>query len=183
MDYLPISALNYLTDGWTIKARVSIKTPIRSFTSKTGTKTKMFSIDLIDKEQNEVEATFFGDATDLNYNRIFEGGCYYLSGGMVKKPVTKLTNQTSDLQIVFDVMAEVTECRDDPRIPRFIFKFKKIPDIIEAQIGDLVDVLGWVYSDEGESDITLKSGDTSSKRVVTIYDQTKTFIDVTFWGM
>lgn len=92
MEYLPISALQYINDGWIIKARVTVKSPIRTFKAKTGNKTKMFSIDLVDKEKSEIEATFFGDACDLNFNRIFEGSCYYLAGGMVKKPVTKLTN-------------------------------------------------------------------------------------------
>lgn len=79
-------------------------------------------------------------------------------------------------------MADVTECKDDPKIPRYIFKFVKISELNNCVVGDMVDVLAWVLTDEGETGITLKSGNTSQKRVLTLYDQTKTFIDVTFWG-
>jgi hypothetical protein len=44
------------------------KTDIKPFSNKLGKKSKMFSVDLLDKELGEIEATFFGDLCDLYFN-------------------------------------------------------------------------------------------------------------------
>jgi len=80
---LPIGEISSYHTKWTIKARVTAKGNIRTF-SKGASTGKVFSVDLLDKEGGEIRATFFNDAVDKFESTLQIGKCYVFSRGNVK---------------------------------------------------------------------------------------------------
>lgn len=64
----PIAGLSPYQNKWTIKARVTAKSPIRTWANARG-EGKLFSIDLVD-ESGEIRATAFKDQCDKYYDMI-----------------------------------------------------------------------------------------------------------------
>merc|ERR1711964_300679 len=81
--FLPLRELSCYTQRWTIKARVTIKSDIRTFTNAKG-EGKLFSIDLLDEHGGETRGTFFGKAVDYFHPMLVQGKVYTFSKGQVK---------------------------------------------------------------------------------------------------
>lgn len=64
----PISALSPYQNKWVIKARVTAKSPIRTWSNQKG-EGKLFSMDLMD-ESGQIRVTGFRDAVDKFYDMI-----------------------------------------------------------------------------------------------------------------
>lgn len=62
----PIASISPYQNNWTIKARITAKSPIRTWSNAKG-EGKLFSIDLVD-ESGEIRATLFRDQVDKFYN-------------------------------------------------------------------------------------------------------------------
>lgn len=77
--FIPISCLNTFSQDWAIKARVSKKYPVRHWNNARG-QGSLFKIDLIDRGDSQIEATFFSDAQVWS-DTIKEGQVYKMSGG------------------------------------------------------------------------------------------------------
>lgn len=70
---------------FTIKARVTLKSDKRTFQKQNGGgESTLFSCELLDKEGNEIGATFFGEAVDAFFNVIQENKVYIMMNGNVK---------------------------------------------------------------------------------------------------
>lgn len=74
---------------FTIRARVSMKSDLKTFQRKglSGEdkgENQVFSCDLIDKDGNEIQASFFGVAANHFYNILEDGKIYLMMGGTVK---------------------------------------------------------------------------------------------------
>ena len=72
----PISGLTPYQNKWIIKARVTSKSPIRSWSNPRG-EGKLFSMDLVD-ESGEIRATAFREQCDKYYEMIEVGQLYLL---------------------------------------------------------------------------------------------------------
>jgi replication factor A1 len=60
-SYLPIGELSAYQTKWVIKARVTNKAPMRTW-SKNGNEGKVFHVELLDAEGGEIRASFFNQA-------------------------------------------------------------------------------------------------------------------------
>lgn len=69
---IPISGLNPYQNRWTIKARITSKSDMRSWSNAKGEGT-LFSIDLLDSEGSAIRATFFKEACEKFYGQLAEG--------------------------------------------------------------------------------------------------------------
>ena len=88
---------------FTIKARVTLKSAKREFQRKSDNSTNvMFTCELLDREGNEISATFFGDAVTQFYDLIEENKVYIMMNGNVKMANPNFNRYgASSLEITF----------------------------------------------------------------------------------
>ncbi|KAI9794150.1 MAG: Replication factor A protein 1 [Candelina submexicana] len=178
----PIEALSPYQNKWTIKARCTHKTDIKTWHNKNG-EGKLFSVNLLD-ESGEIRATGFNDQCDLLYDLFSEGGVYYITSpcriGMAKKQFSNLNN---DYEMTFerDTLVEKAEAADD--VPQIRFNFTNIGDLQTVEKDTTIDTIG-ILKEVGEvSQITSKSTSKPyDKRELTLVDNTNYSVRLTIWG-
>lgn len=97
----PIESLSPYAHKWTIKARCTNKSEIKTWHNKNG-EGKLFSVNLLD-ESGEIRGTGFKEQCDTFYDVFQEGSVYYISSPcrvqMAKKQFTNLSN---DYELTFE---------------------------------------------------------------------------------
>lgn len=103
----PIEAISPYSNKWTIKARCTSKSNIKTWHNKNG-EGKLFSVNLLD-DSGEIRATGFNDQCDMLYDLFQEGGVYYISSPCrVQIAKKQFTNLNNDYELTFerDTMVE-----------------------------------------------------------------------------
>ena len=109
----PIAALNIHDGGWTIKARVTSRSNIRTWSNDNG-EGSFFSIELRDAAATTIRGTFFREAVGAFYDQIQVGNVYIFSGGRLKNANTKFNTCSSTLEIIFDVNSTIRLNSEEP---------------------------------------------------------------------
>lgn len=109
----PIESLSPYAHKWTIKARVTSKSEIKTWHNKNG-EGKLFSVNLLD-ESGEIKATGFKDQCDAFYDLFTEGSVYYISSPcrvvLAKKQFSNLNN---DYELTFERDTAIEKVRISP---------------------------------------------------------------------
>ena len=103
----PIEALSPYAHKWSIKARCTSKSDVKTWHNKNG-EGKLFSVNLLD-ESGEIRATGFGEQCDLLYDLFHEGGVYYITSPCrVQLAKKQFSNLKNDYELTFerDTMVE-----------------------------------------------------------------------------
>lgn len=103
----PIESLSPYQNQWTIKARVTNKSDIRTWSNQRG-EGKLFNVTLMD-ESGEIRATAFNAAVDDLYDRIQEGKVYLISKAKVNLAKKKFSNINNEYELTFERNSEVQE--------------------------------------------------------------------------
>ena len=178
----PIEGLSPFAHKWTIKARVTQKSDIRTWHKATG-EGKLFSVNLLD-ESSEIKATGFNDQCDAFYDMLQEGSVYYISSPckvvLAKKQFTNLPN---DYEMTFERDTVIEKAEDQTNVPQVRFNFCNIQELQNVEKDSTVDMVG-VLKEVGEvGQITSKSsGKPFEKRELTMVDDTGYSVRVTIWG-
>ncbi|KAI1778327.1 replication factor-a protein [Hypoxylon cercidicola] len=178
----PIEALSPYAHKWTIKARVTQKSDIRTWHKASG-EGKLFSVNLLD-ESGEIKATGFNEQCDQYYDLLQEGQVYYISNpcrvSLAKKQFTNLPN---DYELTFERDTVIEKAEDQTSVPQVRFSFVNIQELQSVEKDATVDVVG-VLKDVGEvSQITAKStGKPYDKRELTLVDDSQFSVRLTIWG-
>ncbi|MCJ1442860.1 MAG: Replication factor A protein 1 [Stictis urceolatum] len=178
----PIEALSPYAHKWTIKARVTNKSEIKTWHNKNG-EGKLFSVNLLD-ESGEIKATGFKDQCDAFYDLFQEGSVYYISSPCrVQLAKKQFSNLTNDYELTFerDTMIEKSEEQDD--VPQVRYNFVSIGDLSTYEKDAVVDTIG-VLTDVGETNqiVAKATSKPYEKRELTLVDNTQFKIRVTLWG-
>jgi len=97
----PIEALSPYAHKWTIKARCTNKSDIKTWHNKNG-EGKLFSVNLLD-ESGEIRGTGFNDQCDALYELFHEGGVYYVTSPCrVQLAKKQFTNLNNDYELTFE---------------------------------------------------------------------------------
>lgn len=78
--FMPIKAINTFNMDWRIKARVVKKGAMRTYNNAKGPG-KLFNIDLVDRDNTQIQATFFNDSADRFFDRLQEQKVYVFANG------------------------------------------------------------------------------------------------------
>lgn len=178
----PIEALSPYAHKWTIKARVTQKSDIKTWHKASG-EGKLFSVNLLD-ESGEIKATGFNNECDQFYDLLQEGQVYYISNpcrvALAKKQFSNLPN---DYELTFERDTVIEKAEDQASVPQVRFSFVNIQELQSVEKDATVDVVG-VLKDVGEvSQIVAKSsGKPYDKRELTLVDDSQFSVRLTIWG-
>ena len=178
----PIEGLSPYAHKWTIKARVTSKSDIKTWSKPTG-EGKLFTVNLLD-ESGEIRATLFNEQADAYYDILQEGFVYYISTpcrvGFAKKQFSNLPN---DYELTFERDTQVEKADDQQNVPQVRYNFTTVEALQEIEKDSTIDVIG-ILKEVGPVD-TIVSKTTQKpyeKRDLTIVDDTGYSVRLTVWG-
>lgn len=177
----PIGALNMYNNRWTIQARLTVKSDIKTWSNAKG-EGSLFSVELLDSTQ-DIRATFFKEAVDKFYHMLQVGKVYTFSGGRLKVANMQYNSCKSPYEITFDQNSEIHMSNDDGNIEKVLYDFVKISDVENLEANKNIDVLAIVKSvSEPANLISKKTGSELVKCDVTLIDDSGYEIALTIWG-
>lgn len=97
----PIEAISPYNHKWTIKARCTSKSNIKTWHNRNG-EGKLFSVNLLD-DSGEIRATGFNQQCEMLYDVLQEGNVYYISSPCrVQIAKKQFTNLNNDYELTFE---------------------------------------------------------------------------------
>ncbi|KAI1293967.1 replication factor-A protein [Xylaria venustula] len=177
----PIESLSPYAHKWTIKARVTSKSDIKTWHKASG-EGKLFSVNLLD-ESGEIKATGFNEQCDAFYELLQEGQVYYISTCKVNIAKKQFSNLPNDYELAFERETLIEKAEDQSSVPQVRFNFVNIAELQSVEKDSTVDVVG-VLKDVGEvSQIVAKATQKPyDKRELTLVDDSQFSVRLTIWG-
>ncbi|CAG9818455.1 unnamed protein product [Phaedon cochleariae] len=179
----PISSLSPYHNKWVIKARVTNKSSIRTWSNSRG-EGKLFSLDLCD-ESGEIRLTGFKDMVDKFYDYVQVDKVYFISKCQLKSANKQYSTLKNDYEMTMTPETIIQECHDvdSSAIPQTKYDFVTIDKIANTEPNTIVDIIGVVKSVSDLQTFQAKStGRELKKKDVTLVDQSKTAVALTLWG-
>ncbi|KAI0479742.1 replication factor-A protein [Xylaria cf. heliscus] len=177
----PIESISPYAHKWTIKARVTSKSDIKTWHKASG-EGKLFSVNLLD-ESGEIKATGFNEQCDAYYDLLQEGQVYYISTCKVNLAKKQFSNLPNDYELAFERETMIEKAEDQSSVPQVRFNFINISDLQSVEKDATVDVVGVLKEVGDVSQITAKStGKPYDKRELTLVDDSQFSVRLTIWG-
>ncbi|KAI0076465.1 replication factor-a protein [Panus rudis PR-1116 ss-1] len=177
---IPIEGLSPYQNNWQIKARVTHKSEIKTWSNQRG-EGKLFNVTLMD-ESGEIRATGFNQALDELYDKFEEGKVYYISKAKVNLAKKQFSTVNNEYELGLEKHTEVEECRETGEMPSIRYNFVTIGEIQGLQKDSICDIVAVVKEVGPLGDITTKFGKKSMKRDLTLVDRSNYSIRLTLWG-
>ena len=179
----PIESLSpYIGSKWVIKARVTDKSPVRTW-SNARSQGKLFSMTLVDGS-GPIQCTIFQEGVDKFYDMLVDGSVFFFSKGVVKTANKKFSSVNSEYEISMDKEGEIWPAHVNDTssnlFPQKVFNFLPIESLKVKEKGSVVDILGVVASVGQPQAMMTKAGNNVSKLTVMLADQTAQ-VELTVW--
>ena len=178
----PIEALSPYSHKWTIKARCTSKSDIKTWHNRNG-EGKLFSVNLLD-ESGEIRATGFQDQCEMLYDLFQEGSVYYISSPCrVQIAKKQFSNVNNDYELTFESGTVVEKAEEQDGVPQIKFNFTQIGDLQSVEKDTTIDVIGILKETAEISQITSKTTSKPyDKREITLVDKSNYSVRLTLWG-
>ncbi|XP_016960724.1 replication protein A 70 kDa DNA-binding subunit [Drosophila biarmipes] len=179
----PISSLSPYQNKWVIKARVTSKSSIRTWSNARG-EGKLFSMDLMD-ESGEIRATAFKEQCDKFYDLIQVDSVYYFSKCQLKPANKQYSSLNNAYEMTFsgETVVQLCEDADDDPIPEIKYNLIPISEVSGMENKAAVDTIG-ICKEVGElqSFVARSTNKEFKKRDITLVDMSNSAINLTLWG-
>ncbi|GIX74979.1 replication protein A 70 kDa DNA-binding subunit [Caerostris extrusa] len=178
----PINTLTPYQNKWTIKARVTNKTPVRVYSNSRG-EGKVFSVNLLD-ESGEIKATGFNDAAEKYYDMLEVNKVYYVSKANLKTANQRFSTVKNDYEITFNNDTIIMPCEESASsIPMLQYDFIPIAQIEQVEKDSNIDVIGVCKScSDLQTFVARTSNKELTKRDVKLVDRSNKEVSITLWG-
>ncbi|XP_077468257.1 replication protein A 70 kDa DNA-binding subunit isoform X3 [Stigmatopora argus] len=177
---VPITSLNPYVSKWTIRARVTNKSSIRTWSNARGDG-KLFSMEIVD-ESGEIRVTGFNQEVDKYFELIEVGKVYYITKGNLKMANKQYTSVKNDYEMTLNGETSIILCDDNCDVPKMQCDFISIGDLEKKDKDDSADIIGVCKSANEVTRITTRTNREVSKRTITLMDMSGKMVSLTLWG-
>jgi len=177
----PIASITPYQNKWTIKARVTSKSDVRTWNKPSGSG-KLFSMDLLD-ESGEIRVTAFKDQCDAFYDLAVVGKVYHISNCSVKAANKQYSKLNNEYELTFKDNGTMELAEDAGEIPTVTYNFACIADLASLNKESApIDVIGVCKSVGDVTNLTTRDGRELVKREIQLVDKSSTEVALTLWG-
>ncbi len=176
-----IDQLSPYQNLWTIKARVSYKSPMRTWSNQKG-EGKLFNVNFLD-ETNEIRATAFNDMADKLFDVLQEGKVFYISKARINPARPQFSNLKHPYELGLDRDTEITECEDASDVPKLHYNFVPLSKVQDLDVNSVIDVIAVIKEINPAFQITSKStGRPYDRRDIVLVDESQFAVTLGLWN-
>ncbi|EDO36119.1 predicted protein [Nematostella vectensis] len=177
----PISGLTPYQNRWTIRARITSKSNIRTWNNSRG-EGRLFNVEMVD-ESGEIRATGFNEAVDKFYQMLEVDKVFYITKGSLRTANKQYSSIRNDYEMYLNNDTIIEPCNETCNLPTLQYNFVNIGDLENINKDQIVDILGVVTNVGDLAQITTKTTNKQvSKRDITLLDRSEKSVTATLWG-
>ncbi|KAH3688181.1 hypothetical protein WICPIJ_000823 [Wickerhamomyces pijperi] len=175
-----IEQLSPYQNVWTLKARVSHKGDLRTWTNAKGSG-KLFNVNFLD-ESGEIRATAFNDNAEKFHQLLQENKVYYVSKARIQNAKKQFSNLANPYELQLDKDSDIYEAEDSGSVPSLKYDFVKLNKIQELESDSIIDIVGVIKEVNEPFQITSRAGKAYDRRDILVVDDSQFAISVGLWN-